>query len=263
MLTPACAHLAFGFGNNAALSPNRVGTRCVGTDAVGDPIDSELAARQMMRLTSGLAHELRNPLNNAKLQLDVLLRERREPTLPPMVVERVQRALTELRRIAATIDDYVSLTEPRDMKPRSTAVLPLVEGALRTLGSAIDAAGTTVQIAVPVELPQVWVDPNRMQQALEHLIRNGLEAVQGLSNGLVSVAATAEATTIRITVSDNGEGVPSEMLESIFDPFVTTKPTGTGLGLTLVRQLALAHGGAATVTSEFGCTVALLELPRA
>ena len=112
----------------------------------------------------------------------------------------------------------------------------------------------------------VEIDPVQIQQVLLNLIRNGLESMgpHPQDNVLVVATAATDNDTVTVSVTDHGPGVPDDVLGSIFDPFFTTKPAGTGMGLSISRTIATAHGGNLVgVNAASGGAVFTLTLPTA
>lgn len=207
-----------------------------------------------------IAHEVRNSLNGLKMGLDLVLRDRAEPS---------ERVVAELR---AEIERLSSFTHQlmlfaKDPEPRRAAIelSTLIESALRLwrdVAAELDVALVVEGVEAPLPLSG---DPVLLQIAISNLVSNALDALAGTSPSehprvLVSVEAGPEAITVR--VSDNGPGVPEALRETLFEPFVTGKPSGVGIGLAMARKIAAAHGGELTLApSRVGATF-VLALPR-
>ena len=218
----------------------------------------------LVRLTSGLAHEIRNPLNSAKLQLDVLDRPPLAEGLPHTVLERIRAALSELVRISDLVDDYTSLTEPRAVEVRPIRLPPFITKCVERLTRSMDLGENLISLSVPAELPHVWADEPQLDKVIRHLLRNSLDACHARP-AHIEIAVESRANWVEVTVRDDGPGVPSIIypLSDVFLPFVTTKRAGTGLGLTIVRQLVLAHGGDVSLRSDSSGTEVQFTLPTA
>jgi signal transduction histidine kinase len=221
-------------------------------------------------MTAGLSHEIRNPLNAAALQLNVLERriqrlapDRRTPLLEPLTLVK-----DEIRRLDHILEDFLSFARPREFVPRPVEVVPLVTRVLDLLGG--EAKRLKVRVERRLEpVPQVAGDEERLRQVLVNLCLNALEAVA--EGGLVRVSCRlGEAggpdvpNPVEILVDDDGPGVPDSIRDRIFEPFYTTKAKGSGLGLSIVHAIVSQHGGAILVeeSPERGARI-VLRLPRA
>ena len=200
---------------------------------------------------SGLAHEVRNPLNSISLQLARL--ERRTRVLEPEVAEGVA-SLTriireEVTRLDTLVGDFLLFARPTEPARSPTPldriaaeVVSLLEVEARQKGVRLE----TRRIGEP--LPPLPLDPGRMKQVVLNLVRNSIEAVP--EGGRVVVECGLVDGRARLVVHDSGPGLPKDL--DIFQLFVTTKPQGTGLGLSIVQQIVLEHGGEIAAESRPG-----------
>lgn len=202
-----------------------------------------------------LAHDLRNPLN--VLQLNLQLLRKRIPEDPQLArpLERVEQALQQASAMVTDLLDFAHLGEPRLSLTRVESLLQLLmeETAL--------PAGVTLRLEVAPDLPPVQADVEQLQQALRHLVTNALQAMQGRS-GAVTLTARRQGDRVALCVSDEGCGIPAEILDRLFDPLFTTRPRGTGLGLAVCRKIVENHGGEIRVESVPGAgSTFMLLLP--
>ncbi len=231
-----------------------------------DVTDEEQAAtrcRRMERIaalstmTAGLAHELRNPLNAAHLQLDLARRRLVKSGEGNGALEAVEVASAEVSRLARLVDEFLLFARP-DM-------LQLGVGDLRVLATASvdalrpEASARSVELVLEEGEPlPAEFDDLRLGLALQHLVRNAIEANDG--GGRVRVALRAgDDGQATILVEDSGPGLPAGA--PVFEPFYTTKASGTGLGLAIVHRIASDHGGSIAVESGPGHTRFALSLP--
>jgi signal transduction histidine kinase len=114
---------------------------------------------------------------------------------------------------------------------------------------------------IPSGLPRIHADPTQLEMALLNLVTNALDAMPG--GGILSISGTADANRIHLEVSDNGPGLPGQVLDHLFDPWVTTKPKGqgSGLGLAIVREVVRMHGGSISARNQFPGAVFVIDLP--
>ncbi|MBI2202332.1 MAG: HAMP domain-containing protein [Candidatus Rokubacteria bacterium] len=196
------------------------------------------------RLATALAHEVGTPLNIISGRAEVLLQtlpgdDRRRDELS-IIVDQIDRIAGIIRSLLDTVRPDVPKIQRVDIGPVVDRLLPLLRHAARRQHVTLDAD-------VPATLPPVLADPNQLQQLLINLVVNAVEAVS--DHGAVRVEATATSTGgqdgVRLVVRDTGPGIPEKLRGTVFDPFFTTKPPGrgTGLGLTICRDIVKEHRG--------------------
>lgn len=223
----------------------------------------------MGRLTAGLAHEIRNPLNAAGLQLELIRRGAAKVDDDDQrkgLEKRTRIVRNELARLSDLLDDFLSLARPRDIKAESVDVGRLLHEVLALQSPVAERSGVRISLDADGQtLPKVFADRARVTQVLVNLIRNAIDATAGKEDAWVRLFA--ESTShgfVKLFVSDNGAGVSQEVIDRAFTPFVTTKEAGTGLGLTIVQQIVERHGGTVGIDSaEGGGTVVHFTLPEA
>ncbi len=200
---------------------------------------------------SGLAHEVRNPLNSMALQLSLL--ERRVGGVEGPLAEQMQ-SLTgiirkEIQRLDALVGDFLLFSRTNRLHFRPTGVDTLLDEIVRLLRPEGRASGVTLRRARGEgALPKVPMDAEKMKQVFINLIRNAIEAMP--DGGHVVVEGHVTDGQVLVSVSDDGPGLPPGL--DVFQLFVSTKPGGTGLGLSIVQQIVLDHGGTIDVTSAPG-----------
>jgi signal transduction histidine kinase len=215
-------------------------------------------ARALQTLSSGLAHGLRNPLNSARLQLDVLERRLRRHTADSALIEPVGRVQTELARAAALIRDLVSYAQPSTLVLQHTEIDELIARVVADERPLADERGVRIEVTgAPVA---ARVDKHKLGEVLRHLMRNAIEASS--RDGVVEVTLTVEDDQVWIGIADHGAGIREDILAQIYDPFFSTKPAGTGLGLSIARSLLDVHGGSIRVTTGSAGTRFAISLPQ-
>src|SRR6185437_10110960 len=204
--------------------------------------------RVLGQFSGGLAHQLRNAASGAKLALEVYLTE--NPNADP---EPLHVALRQLARIEANLRQFLDLG-----KPPSAAMVPcdlgkLIDQAVNLLRPQCQHVGTALAWEAP-EVPVTIVgDPAQLSHLFGNVIGNAVEAAG--PGGSASVSIERTATGIIIEVADTGPGPPSAIAAKLFEPFVTGKQEGIGLGLAVARQAAATHGGIVTWQRQDGKTV--------
>jgi signal transduction histidine kinase len=210
-------------------------------------------------LTAGLAHEIRNPLNAAHLQLTVAIRRLAE-AVPEVPAARQALALVdgELQRLAALLDDFLAFATPQPLHRETSDLRAIAEQAIAAEAGCAATTGNALEL-VPGAPVLASVDPAKLRAAVRNLIRNGIEASG--SGGHVRVRLTAAPDHVLVEVEDDGPGLPAAQ-QRVFEPFFTTKNMGTGLGLSIVHRVATDHDGQVWPSRRDGHTVFTIRLPR-
>jgi signal transduction histidine kinase len=206
-------------------------------------------------LAAGIAHEIRNPLVAVKTFLDLLPQRLDDPAFLDHFREL---SLSELRRV-----DLLALGKSKTQERRAVDIAGALEPVVRLMESTARKRQVTLQVRFQTSLPAVWADPDQLKQIILNLLLNAIEvSPTGGTVGLQVRLAGRDGVVLE--VRDEGPGIPAEQREAIFHPFFTTKDTGTGLGLALVHQMVVEHGGEITVESEVGMgTMFRVTLPTA
>ncbi|HJQ75591.1 MAG TPA: ATP-binding protein [Gaiellaceae bacterium] len=199
-------------------------------------------------LAAGIAHEIRNPLVAVKTFLD-LLPQRLEDR--EFLTNFRDLSLGELRRVTDLITDLLALGKSKTAERRAVEVAPTLEPVVRLMESTARKRQIEVVVAFDANLPAVWADPDQLKQIMLNLLLNAIES--STAGGRVALDVRPGLVDgVVFEVRDDGPGIPPEQRETIFHPFFTTKESGTGLGLTLVHQMVVEHGGEITVESDVG-----------
>jgi len=202
-------------------------------------------------LTSGIAHELNNPLNNISLTVETLLDDDGD-----LGDERKRRLLsdifTQVQRAGATVRNLLDFTRKDHPVLAAVSIADVVETTLKLVGNELSLAKVRTQVKVPPDLPKVSGNPRNLQQVFLNLFLNAMHAMP--EGGEMSVEAMPDDGFIRIAVRDTGVGIPEQDLEKVFEPFFTTKDAGegTGLGLSVSYSIIEKHGGRIEVSSKPG-----------
>ena len=216
------------------------------------------------RLSAGVAHEIRNPLNAMKGAIVYLQKRRSEDSV---IQEYTQLILEEINRLNEFVADFLYFAKQSPPNRVPTDLTELLRNALNLLDEEFRNKGITVSFQVNSSLPPLELDPHQMEQVFLNIFVN---AVHAMSNGgtlTVSAAVQKDVrkgiTTLKtvVEVKDDGVGISQEHLKSIFDPFFSTKETGTGLGLPISLGIVEGHGGRMQIGSKVGeGTTVLVEL---
>ncbi len=215
-------------------------------------------------LTAGLSHEIRNPLNAAGLQLAVLERRIRRmaskdqaDALQPLGLVR-----DEIRRLDHLLEDFLQFARPHELGRGPVEVETLVRRVAALLATDAERRGVLLTLRLESGLKARGEEP-RLRQLVMNLVLNALDASP--SGGEVRLSARrVSLEQLELRVEDAGSGVPPNLRERIFRPFFTTKPQGSGLGLTIVQTIVAQHGGALRLDdSNLGGASFRVQLPCA
>ncbi len=200
------------------------------------------------RLTSGVAHEVKNPLNAMMIHLE-LLKERLD-TPPPEVQQSLEVIGSEIRRLDRVVQGFLRFMRPHELEFKPIEVATLLQSAVVLVEAEWQSQGIRFSIEVSPGLPPVEGDEELLRQVLLNLIQNACQAMP--KAGVVTVGARAEGQTLLVEVADEGVGIAPEEVERIFTLYYTTKPEGTGIGLSVVYRIVQMHDGSIDVRSQIG-----------
>jgi two-component system sensor histidine kinase HydH len=218
-------------------------------EALKDEVERARHLASLGRLAAGVAHEVRNPLSSLK-GFAQLLRSRFRPgsdeeRYADIMIEEVER----LDRVVQELLDFAKPVTP-DRKP--SALNAIVDEALGLISDDAAFRRISIEKRLAGGLPDALVDPFQIRQALLNVFLNGIEAMG--EGGVLSIetGVADQPGTVSVGVADTGEGMTPDEIDRLFEPFYTTKPTGTGLGLTIVARLVEQNGGQVAVSSVKG-----------
>lgn len=210
------------------------------------------------RLTAGIAHEFRNPLNIISTAAQTIVRHPQDVELHRETGEYI---VEETDRLSRTIEEFLQFAKPHTPTWERAVIGDMVGGSFDGLESLARGNGVAIEIRIDPSLPEIVTSPGHIQRILYNLGLNAIEAMP--HGGMLTVEAHAKGReAVTISVSDTGPGIPAEHHVRLFDPFFTTKARGTGLGLAIVFMLVQSVKGKITFTSSTGGTRFVLELPK-
>ncbi|HEX7230284.1 MAG TPA: PAS domain S-box protein [Candidatus Binatia bacterium] len=208
-----------------------------------------------------IGHELANPLNGMSLTIQLLEQRLNKQASPvdTQITSTVNRLRNEVSRLNTLLEQFRSLSRREKFDFQRTTLGALVREAIEIEMPRYAELGIEVECSFPSNLPTLTVDIQKMKQVILNITKNAAEAMAG--GGKISLTGSASENGIVLEISDTGTGIPAGI--DIFEPFFTTKPQGTGIGLSIVRQIVNAHGGSVTYRSEHGKgTTFIITLPR-
>ncbi|MDR2418623.1 MAG: PAS domain-containing protein [Treponema sp.] len=231
-------------------------------------------------LAAGVAHEIKNPLGSLSIHIQ-LIQKATNTNKEAYFKEHGSDDSTEMARYFKLLDKYLAVVNeeidrlnhivvdflfavrPMDMDLRKGDINEIIRELISFVGVELEQAHIASELRLAKDLPAINFDERHIKQVLLDLIKNAIAAMS--EGGVLTVITEATDTEVFISISDTGVGIPEENLSKIFEPYFTTKATGSGLGLTLVFKIIREHQGEITVKSrpsEGTCFTISLPVPQ-
>ena len=209
-------------------------------------------------MAAGIAHEIKNPLVAIKTFTQLLPRKYEDPDFKPRYMDIVPPQITRIRKLCQSL---LQLGDPKAPSLQSMSLEKMLDNVQDLLNSSSKKYKGDVILDGNLDM-HVLADPEQIEQVFLNLILNGLESLE--ESGQVVIRASELATGfIAVKIEDNGCGISKEQKEQLFDPFYTTKSSGTGLGMSIVHQIVSDHKGHIDVKSKEGKgTTFIVHLPK-
>ncbi|MGB7433800.1 MAG: ATP-binding protein [Candidatus Acidiferrum sp.] len=222
-------------------------------------VSERLAA--LGRITAGVAHEVKNPLNSMRLWLENL-----KELLPPETEDAALQAVNvldaEIDRLDAVVKRFLDFSRPMDVRLEPTQLASVLYEVLEVAAPQLEKAHVHVAQLLPIDVPEVFGDRALLKQAILNLVLNAVDAMP--NGGQLQLTLSRRGDMAEITVGDTGKGIPLEHRQKVFQLFFTTRPGGSGIGLASTFRIVQLHNGSIDFTSEVGHgTTFRIELPLA
>ena len=230
--------------------------------AAQETLESErIAALQL--LAAGVAHEIGNPLNSLTIHLQLL--ERRLRKLPAeqqnTLLQPLEVAQEEIKRLDTIVTQFLRAIRPAPLQRTPHDLNSLVRDAAEFLGPELKSRNILLELELAPGLPVLEVDQDQLKQAFYNIVKNSSEAMK--QGGLLKIRTGADSEWVNIRFSDTGGGMTQEAMARIFEPYFTTKQSGSGLGLMITQRIVRAHGGEVVIESDPGNGLKItIRLPR-
>jgi PAS domain S-box-containing protein len=222
-------------------------------------VSERLAA--LGRVTAGVAHEVKNPLNSMRLWLENL-KESLSPDSDNGAQQAVQVLDKEIDRLDEVVKRFLDFTRPMEVRLEPTQLADILKEVLEVAQPQLRKANVQVARLLPIDVPEVYVDRALLRQAVLNLVLNAVEAMPG--GGQLRLVLSRKGEMAEIVVGDTGKGIPVENRQKVFQLFFTTRPGGSGIGLASTFRIVQLHNGSIDFTSEVGRgTTFRIELPLA
>ncbi len=209
------------------------------------------------QVAANVAHQAGTPLNLVSGYVQMIRDDPRTDDRIRSRLQTVDAQIQNVTRVLRTMLDYAR--QPSAFE--SVALSDIIERVREIAEPRLSLSSIRLHVAVAGGLPPIRADVTQLEMALLNLVTNALDAMP--DGGTLSITAAARPEAIRVEVADTGPGIPAEIVEHLFDPWVTTKPTGqgTGLGLAIVRDVVRAHGGSVSASNQSTGAVVVIDLP--
>ena len=213
-------------------------------------------------LAAGVAHEIGNPLNSLHIHLQLM--ERSVQKLPDdkkaELEESIDVARSEVNRLDSIVTQFLKAIRPSRPQLRPENVNTIVEEAVRFFAPELQDREIVVEQELRSDLPLLQLDRDQMKQAFYNVLKNSVEAMH--RHGTLRIRTDLADTHVIVRFVDTGGGMSAENLSHVFEPYFTTKPSGSGLGLLIVRRIVREHGGELSIESNQGKGLTLtIRLP--
>ncbi|QSO52438.1 PAS domain S-box protein [Alicyclobacillus curvatus] len=213
------------------------------------------------QLASGIAHEIRNPLAALKWSVQLIQADGADSG------KQVELIISEIERIDSIVSEFMLLSKPEkshSLQLSQHDIKPILESVANLMRYQANRTRVSLELEVADTLQPIMCDPNQLKQVFINLVKNAIEAMPDGGRLLIAATAGKDEQSVVIRVSDDGMGIPHELLSKIGEPFYTTKDKGTGLGLMVCHQIIESHHGRMSIDSQpnVGTTIEV-ELPCA
>ena len=224
-------------------------------------VSERLAA--LGRVTAGVAHEVKNPLNSMRLWLENLKESLSYAYDDDGASQQAVQVLDkEIDRLDQVVKRFLDFTRPMDVRLEATQLADLLREVLEIAKPQLEKSNIQIARLLPIDVPEVYVDRALLKQAVLNLVLNAAEAMP--NGGQLRMVLSRRGEMAEITVADTGKGIPPENQQKIFQLFFTTRPGGSGIGLASAFRIVQLHNGSIDFTSEVGRgTTFRIELPLA
>lgn len=193
-----------------------------------------------------VAHDIRNPLSSIKMQTQLL--QRRLGAGDDRTAASLAAISGDILQVESVVRNLLEVARPGAVRRRPADLNALVRRCLDQTGERLSYRNIRQDVRLAEHLPTLPLDTERLQQAILNVIHNAADAIT--EGGVLQVTTAAGPAAVTLSIVDDGEGVPAEVLTRVFDPFVTTKPDGVGLGLVNARDVVEQHGGTISLAPE-------------
>ena len=213
-------------------------------------------------LVGGLAHEIRNPLTTINVNLQLLKEQWLDAQSPrdKRAVKKLNVIQGETQRLKDILDDFLRFVRIEELETAPHDINALLGEIVAFVGTETRLEGIDIATFYDYNLPRCTLDGKFIKQAFLNILMNARHAIE--SNGQIMIRTSLAGDAVRVEITDNGSGMPPEVLDQVFKPYYSTKQCGTGLGLPTTRRIIEKHGGTIELRSDVGHgTSVIVHLP--
>ncbi len=242
---------------SALLSEDKIAGTIIHVEDITEKRKKETQLRRaeslaaLTTLAAGVAHEINNPLGSISIRIQLLekLLKNPEPDQAAMT-KHLSVVKQEMERLKQIVVDFLFAVRPMDVQLLSENPGPVIQEVADLVEPEAERFGIELNLSIPPDLPKLLMDKRLIKQALLNLIKNAMAVMP--RGGKLGIIAELGQDELRISISDTGTGIPEELLTKIFEPYFTTKKSGTGLGLTITFKIIKEHSGDISLESKEG-----------
>ncbi len=213
-------------------------------------------------MSAGMAHEIKNPLGSIGIHIQLIQKAlKRDGVYENDFFEKNLNIISEeVERLNSIVVDFLFAVRPMDVTLQERSLEALMNESFELVKPELDEEHISLEIQFEDDIPMLQIDDKLMKQAVLNIIKNAMNAMPG--GGHLSVNILREGDNVVLIIKDDGEGIPEENLNKVFEPYFTTKDFGSGLGLTLVYKIIKEHDGEIQLKSKLGVgTSFIIRLP--
>lgn len=218
----------------------------------------------MGRMAANIAHEIKNPINSIRLNLEMIdseLNEIADKTHREESCQTLRSVKDELDRLEKTLRAYLQFIRAPQIQPQRSCIKSTIIELQRFMKKEMQSKDIVLENDFSPGIPHIYMDENRLREAILNIYRNSVDAMP--DGGTIETVAFLSGGLLEIQISDTGSGVSEDMAERLFEPFVSSKASGTGLGLSISKDIIEAHGGTIASAPNAGeGTTFTIKLPK-
>ena len=208
-----------------------------------------------------LTHEIKNPLNSIAIQIHLMQRfaDKAQGEFKNDMQDIVRVLKEEVDRLNNLSKEYLQITKSPPLEMKKSSVQALLAEVIELAQPLLSLSQIALNVKRDEAVPEIYLDRDKMKQVFLNIINNAIDAMP--QGGTLTISTNTRTASVVISFADTGTGIPDESGDKVFQPFYSTKSNGTGLGLTLAKNIVEAHGGTISIESRQAGAMFLVEIP--